>query len=594
MNMKKYIYILFLLFTFALSAQVQESVQVITQKQLPQSLGKSTALGDTIFLPIIDEFTQKSFIPKQKYWADRKVYINSTQAKNPLSTGVATFDGLDDAGFPYHPTNNKSDTLADVLTSKHLNLTGNVNVFLSFYYQSGGWGEPPSADDSLVVEFWAPGDTVWEQVWARKGKKMNRFKPAIIAIDSTKWLQNGFQFRFGAYGALNGAFDVWNIDYVLMAANRNIGDSIVQDPAFSEPLPSFVKGFENVPWFHFKNSILKDTLNTIYRRNGPTPNPPWSLTKDKHVLRMNGNVEQSSPGFINSADPHNVDLPNPMIIDNFNPVAPLASFTLGLTGILPGTKVQPFTANDTLERTQPFKNYYAFDDGSAERAYGVKNRFGSRMAFELTPLQPDTLKGVYFRFAHAGVEATEFTFKIGVWENNGGMPGKLIYMSDSSYIPDYGYYHNSFMPYVLDTSVYINGSVFIGMRQNTDQALYVGLDVNTTGTTKLYYGSAFFWYESLVKGTVMIRPYFRYQPLDISVDENKLANAPIVFPNPATDVLHIQTRKKSEFIITDLLGRNVLNGSTENPIDISALKSGVYIVTVLRGRKVFTEKIIVN
>ena len=594
MNMKKNIYILFILFTFALNAQVQEVVEVITRVNLPQPQLKTTALTDTIQLPIIDEFTQKSYVPTEEYWIDRKAYINSSHARNPLSTGVATLDGLDEAGFPYHPTNNKSDTLADVLTSKYLDLTGDVNVFLSFYYQSGGWGESPGPDDSLVVEFWAPGDTVWEQVWAKKGQKMNRFSPAIIAVDSTKWLGNGFQFRFGAYGARNGAFDIWNIDYVLMAANRSAGDSLVQDPAFSEPLPSLINNFESVPWFHFNNNILKDTVHTVYRRNGATPSPPWPLTKNKFVLSLNGNIEITSAGFVNSTDPHNTDLDNPMFINSFNPAAQTDSFNISMVGILPGTKVQPFTANDTLKRTQLFRNYYAYDDGSAERAYGVKNGFGTRLAFELTPEQPDTLKGVYFRFAHAGVDGTVYTFKIAVWENNQGAPGQLIYMSDSSYVPDYGYYHNSFMPYILDTSVYINGSVFIGIRQNTDQAIYLGLDVNTPGTTNLYYGSAFFWYQSLVSGTVMMRPYFKYQPHDISVGESQLESAPLIYPNPANDILNIQTKSVAEFIISDLLGRIALRGDTELPINISSLKSGIYIVTVLRGSDIYTEKIIIE
>ena len=102
--------------------------------------------------------------------------INSTHSKNALSIGVATFDGLNENGFPYDPTNNSSDTLADVLTSKYFDLRGENNVFLSFYYQGGGLGEAPSLDDSLVVEFWATADSTWEQVWVTKGTKMEIFK----------------------------------------------------------------------------------------------------------------------------------------------------------------------------------------------------------------------------------------------------------------------------------------------------------------------------------------------------------------------------------------------------------------------------------
>lgn len=591
--MRQAIFFFFILGVISGYSQVEETVDVITKRHTPNFSLKTTATDDTILLPVIDEFTQLSTYPDESIWVDDYVLINSTHALNPLSIGVATFDGLNEAGFPYDENDNSSDTFADVLTSKYFDLRGENNVFLSFYYQGGGLGEPPGPDDSLVVEFLAPSDTAWEQVWSRKGSNMERFKSALIAVDSAKWLVNGFKFRFGAYGARNGAFDVWNIDYFYFSDNRNASDSIVQDPAFVQQLPSITRQYSSVPWFHFNNSLLKDTVRTTYRRNGPTPSPPWSLTKDKFTLVRNGSVELSSAGFVNSTDQHNVDLENPMFIDGFNPLPPTDSFSLGMACVLPGTKVEPFTANDTLVGRQQFRNYYAFDDGTAERAYGVRNSFGSRMAMRLQPEQPDTLKGVYIRFAHAGVDATQYTFKLCIWDSDNGEPGNLIYQSDSNYVPDYGYYHNSYMPFVLDTSIYINGPVYIGIRQNTDQPMHVGLDLNTPKGTSVFYGDLFFWYESLVDGTIMMRPYFKYQPLDLGTEELN-SFAVNVYPNPAEDVLFVETSKALNYWLTDITGRLIKQGTTKGQIQVQTLNAGLYILTFEEKGRTHSQKIILR
>ena len=592
--MKQIIFFFSFLITLTAIGQVEETVDVLTQRHSPSASLKTTATDDTIQLPVIDEFTSQSTYPNSEIWVDDYVFINSTQAQNPLSIGVATFDGLNENGFPYDPKDKSSDTLADVLTSKYFDLRSENNVFLSFYYQAGGLGEAPNADDSLVVEFWTVADSTWEQVWVRKGSTRRNFRPAIIAVDSIKWLQNGFQFRFGAYGARNGAFDIWNLDYFYFSDNRNAGDSIVKDPAFVRQLPNFTKKYSSMPWFHFNNNLLKDTITTTYRRNGPTPSPPWSLTKNKFTLVRNGNVELTSAGFVNSTDQHNVDLENPMFINAFNPAPPTDSFSLGMASVLPGTKVEPFTANDTLIGRQTFKNYYAFDDGTAERAYGIKNSFGARMAIRLQAEKPDSLKGVYFRFAHAGVDATDYTFKICIWESTNGEPGNLIYQTDSNYVADYGYYHNSFIPFQLDTSaIYINGPVFIGIRQNTDQPIYVGLDLNTPKATPVYYGDLFFWYESLAAGTVMIRPYFNHQPYDLGFVENESASLKI-YPNPVDDILYVETDNEVKYWITDLSGRTIQHGKTDGSINLESLTNGLYIATFETDGQLFSEKIIVH
>jgi hypothetical protein len=59
--------------------------------------------SDTLNLPFIDDFSNAKVYPypDPKLWTDKYVYVNTTYPVNPISIGVATFDGLDPNGMPY-------------------------------------------------------------------------------------------------------------------------------------------------------------------------------------------------------------------------------------------------------------------------------------------------------------------------------------------------------------------------------------------------------------------------------------------------------------------------------------------------------------
>ena len=55
--------------------------------------------------------------------------------------------------------------------------------------------------------------------------------------------------------------------------------------------------------------------------------------------------------------------------------------------------------NDTLDYEQAFYNYYAYDDGTAEKAYGLIGT-GAKLAIHFHANEPDTLKEVYIHWAY--------------------------------------------------------------------------------------------------------------------------------------------------------------------------------------------------
>lgn len=78
---------------------------------------------------------------------------------------------------------------------------------------------------------------------------------------------------------------------------------------------------------------------------------------------------------------------------------------------------------------------------------------------------------------------------------------------------------------------------------------------------------------------IMFRDKFRPE-LNLSVYENQ-SDLPIVYPNPAKDVLNaINVHPQSELLVFDCIGNKVLQVDAQHEINISGLKSGVYYLVV--------------
>ena len=578
-------------------AQV-EDVRILEAMPIDvQTSQKTAVVDDTIDLPIIDDFSQKTTIPNPSIWTDRKVYINSTIPTDLLSIGAASFDGTNEYGYPYDINKNGSDTLADVLTSKHIRFTPPVtDVYLTFLYQKGGLGEFPEAQDSLVVEFWSVQDTAWEQVWAVKGNSQgSKFRAASIPLADPKFLIDGFRFRFGAYGALNGAFDVWNIDYVQLDQNRTPNDTTIIEPAFVKTHPYLTYPFSHIPWFHYQNQAISNEITFTYMRNGPPPPGGWALNLGKYFINKDGvQVKDRLTVPVITNLNHNVPIDFEVPVQPFSIANPTGEFNLFMRTWFDGT-AEGLRNNDTVEISIPFKNYYAFDDGSAERAYGILNQTNARLAFQFTPLQPDTLRGLLINFAHAGTDATDNKFRIAIWEDNFGEPGNPIFISDSLYQPEYAPYHNGFMPFDLDTGIFISGSVFVGMVQKNAEAIHVGLDLNTVDATKKFYGSGFVWLESLVPGTVMIRPYLKYTPLNFAIEEPEQNLKIKVYPNPANDFIKIEVEDLVKFSwkLLNSTGQ-IVDIGTRTELSTLHLPRGMYFIQIEVNGQVATEKLILQ
>ena len=572
------------------TAQVQEFTAVLSSAPKTAWSVEST---DTLVPPFTDDFSYPSDKPSPALWQDAKVWVNDEMALFQNSLGVATFDGLNENGFAYKENALGSDSLADVLTSAYIDLQGLSNVYLSFQLQEGGRGELPSNADSIVVEYWSPVTADWTQVWGQKGSGTSGpFSSIILPVQGANYLQKGFRFRFAAYGARAGAYDIWNVDYVQLDKDRNPGDTIITEPAIARAHPLIIGSgaYTSWPWWVSNASSVANrpsTLEFIYRRNGAVPSGGWSLNLGQFRWEENGAlVQQTTAVPVITNTQHNQDQTFTVSV----PSAAMISFS-GPTTV--STKVwfdgsaAGFRSNDTVRGTLTLDNYLALDDGSAERAYAVQNVVGGRVAqkFKVGGLGgSDTLKGMYFNFVDAG-EAYTSTFRMAVWApaDSGDGPGNILYMSDSLYRPFTGYYRGDMMPYELDSSISLNAyaEVWLGYICTSSNPMYLGLDQQRTLPSGMprYYGDGFNWYQSLEPGVAMMRPYFRYSPTDMAVEE--LAQDFKVYPNPSSGSLSIES-PSAHYVLRTLTGATVAAGHVEgyNNLELHHLDAGLYILSL--------------
>jgi hypothetical protein len=602
----------------------------VIQKKHAQYDNSSKSLPG-VHLPFFDDFSGSDDIfPKSGLWKDRLVFVNKTYPVNPPTLGVATFDVINDTGalYPYATT---TPFIADTLTSRDIRLDSSFvgppapltlgdSLYFSFYYQPQGVGDAPSAADSLILEFYDNVQSKWHKVWASPGMTLATFKTlhtwdfkiVMIPIKNPNYLNAHFKFRFKNYGSIaplsipswQSNCDQWNIDYVYLNKNRSKNDSTFADIAFVDNAKSMLKNYTSMPARHFSNAELATnfTLKEVNLNNILT-----NMYYQYVVTQQNGPFTSSYTGGV--ADILQFK-PNGFHNDP-NHINPVINFTLpSLSGqdsavffVKHSIKSNGFTdlhkENDTLLLKQEFYNYYSYDDGTAENGYGVSGA-NSKVAYKFNFNQADTLGGVQIYFNQTLNSAYSKYFYLMVWSSLS--PETLIYKS-KKLRPEFEDSINMFYTYLFsDTTILVNGSVYIGWQQTTDENLNVGYDRNTNSNQNLYYNVAGTWSNSSFTGSLMMRPLVgkAWQQTFSSVAETNNAGIDFeIYPNPAAQQeIHISvpqnylnqiSKDNLSIKIFDCVGKTVLAAPYSESINISELKTGLYFVR-LSGKNTPTTR----
>lgn len=533
------------------------------------------------------------------HWLDNKAYLNERFAFNPRSLGVVTFDGLDEFGYPYQ-IGSAITNYADRLTSKPLNLGGLSaadSVYLSFLVQPEGLGDIPEIGDSLVLELYAKDLDQWFRIWSINGDTTYAFKPVHIPVKDAKYFKKGFQFRFKNYGSLAGSLDHFHIDYVHLRTQSFLADTLFKDFALVYPLNTLLKTYTSVPWDHYKQTSqnkMSDAVKVMVHNGSPNPENYQNGT----IVFGQGATNYGNftlQGF-NLAE-QQINYAPGTTHTSYHDLSTGAEFPKNLTGDEQSFEVNTTVSaqfpndvnNDQSTFIQHFYNYYSYDDGSAEAAFGPTG-IQSRLAISYEAYEPDSLIGIAMHFVPSVTDVSNKLFLMTVWADDGtGNPGQVLYEDDifNTRSPIYGTNQNMFIKYYFpDTmKVAVPTKFFVGWRQLDQQRLNLGLDRNIDHSDKIKFsvdggGS---WMTSPFEGSAMLRPIF-----STSLDPTLGIKTPVnsadfsCYPNPVTEELHFQSSSQLENeqkYIYDASGR-LIRQTTENIVSFVDFQTGIYFVSI--------------
>jgi hypothetical protein len=592
-------------FSFALSQEVVVGLQSnpVIRDNHDKNEGAREIKAGSLVLPFFDDFSGRNIFPDPARWSDNFAFINNTYSIDQITTGVATLDALDNTGRLYEAASTIVFT-ADYLTSNPIDLALAItdSVRLSFFFQAGGLADAPEENDSLVLQFFSPSEGKWYSAWKVTGGKYTDFKPVIIRIDKSRFLQDGFRFRFINYASLSanltepsmiGNCDQWNIDYILLDKYRDDADTIFQDVAYRYPHRSLLNTHESMPLKQFMQVALQEMGSSIpmhYRNNDIIVR---NITRNFEIwdVYRNSLAKSLSAGAVNVDPQTNVDALADLIYTFSTDNSDSALFRITSWLI---TDNFDRKENDTVVYYQRFSNYFAFDDGSSEGGYGI-NGLGSRnamVAYRFKSYMEDTLRAIRICFNDSYMNANQRVFDLMVWTDNGGVPGDAIYSQEKAIVQQ-GEAINGFYTYRLKEPILVNGFFYVGWRQRTETFLNAGLDINTPHGNKQFYWINGNWVQSAVTGSVMIRPVTGH-PIATSINDITYKNRiPLHFyPNPAIDFITFDNEQidlpgDTYISIVDLQGREVLKVQYNGRIDVSSLHNGMYIVIASRNGSPF-------
>ena len=498
----------------------------------------------------------------------------------------------------------------------------NTDIYV-INFQTLTWG------DWLMM----PCDTVfapevaWKTQWKSEGMKLLEFQEQtgkdwvqiMIPLTDTLFFYKDFMLRFRNYASIANDIvpswrsntDQWNVDYVYLNYNRFIADSTYRVLTFSNRAPSFLKTYQVMPYKQYRADAPLNTMKSeleMYISN---------LDKVEHNTKYMYKVQQVNGdfgyiynggscnlppfydfGFQNCNTPCGSAHACPPVMSAFNFDYSRDTTSYIIKHYISDSSESNVIVDSAIYR-QGFYNYYAYDDGTPEFGYGLEPA-GALMAYKFNLSMPDTLFGIQMYFNQTKDFSNNQFFNINVWQDNNGKPGELVaQIPNQQAMWENGLYE--FYPYMLDTSVILSGTFYVGWQQFDGGSLNIGFDANNDNRDKIHYKFEQTWYTSNFGGSLLIRPMFSPEMV-VGLDEiisQEDENA-WLYPNPAHTYFmigneSIKADKGATLIIYNMFGAVVkqLTG-LHHKVDISHLATGMYIIRIVSEGKAYNEKLLIN
>lgn len=468
-------------------------------------------------------------------------------------------------------------------------------------------------------------DTDWTSIWFAEGDTLDVFvedhgkffQEVIIPIEDTAWLKDDFQFRFLNYASISeinswqSNTDHWHIDVVYLNHGRRVDDLYVREVRFSEKPPSLIRDLSVMPYQHYAGDVTKYKRENfpVYIHNNDSI--AHDVTYNYFVLNAGGDTLE--PFLL---DDITGSLPARKDLDPFDYLPfsepPVKYFFTSLSDDTADFWVSHMVydvENPTLRDTniyhQKFRNYFAYDDGSAEAGYGLSPS-GAQLAVQYRMEVPDTLRGIQLYFNKVFNNNNDRLFDFGVWNDDNGQPGNMLYREENVR-PKFPDGLNRFYTHIFDDYVKLGVQVFyVGWIQTTNDNLNIGFDRNVNSRVRNFYNVNGEWAQSGFDGSIMIRPVVG-KVVTNGEEEYKSESAELmVYPNPPGSYPDITIqlpvseqdpayREYQVLRVFDVVGKLIYAGPYVEKLPVSSLDRGFYIISfenVARSTR-YTTKLLI-
>lgn len=576
--------------------------------------------AETVSLPLFEDFSMSETYPDAAIWQNRSALVNSGFPLFPPNFNAATFDLLDETGKVYSHASS-APFVADSLISNPISLkelTPADSVYFSFYYQPQGNGDAPEASDSLVLMFGYEyeGSVRWNHIWSSPGMTLDSFlivndscyfKHVMIPVADDNYFKNDMYVLFYNYATMPSTMypndrsnvDNWNIDLIYLDKNRSYNDDSYPLVTFSEKSPSLLKRYQSMPYRQYVSNptVAMATHYDMYVTN---------LDNENALIQYSCHVENMTTGWTYDYQSGNIDVKpyttNGMVKENvvlknflFDMNEKYDTATYIITHVITVDENTSMSKGDTIYGIQSFENYYAYDDGTPERGYGVVPD-DSYFASQFTVSTPDTLCGVQLLFNRTYNDANYDFFDIVVWNDNNGRPGNEFYRlknqrpiwSDTIY---------KFAYYPFDKMLKVNGTIYVGIMQHSKESINIGFDTSKDNSQYNFFETGNGWENSAMQGSLMIRPVLGSDY--VFEKKTNITNKRLgLYPNPSKNEINISELEAdscNEIMIFDMTGRLLKNFNNNVKFDVTDLPNGLYMMRVNTSEgKIYTEKFMIS
>ena len=266
------------------------------------------------------------------------------------------------------------------------------------------------------------------------------------------------------------------------------------------------------------------------------------------------------------------------------------------------------TTNDIIFSQICFDKVMAYDDGSAERAYGLSGSPNEikKFAYRFEVAHPDTLAAIQVHFSNIDEDVSNLVFSFYAWDSievDQPLSYENIIGTIENEKPSYVDVQNGFVTFAFDTPILVTDVFYIGWAQTDTRNLQIGFDKNSTkGRANMFTYTSSTWRTSNIseQGSPMMRAVldadFVFDPPTGIRSLQPIANI-VVFPNPSTGIFTLEIPNKlNEFesAVYDLSGKLVHFSANQTQLDLSAFNSGLYLLQVNIDGEVYRAKLIKN